>query len=431
VRLIDCRGLTDYQAVMPRARFDLDQAMAAVQPICRDVKTDGEAGLRRWSAEFDQVVPASFRVDPDWSADCWRQLDPGLASAMALAVDRRRRVAEAEVIPDNTIQLDQGAAVTIRSVPIERVGVYVPGGIAPLASSVIMNVVAAQVAGVRSIALVSPPQAAYGGQPHPTIAGLAHHLGVDEVYAVGGAQAIAMLAYGVPGLCPRVDLITGPGNIYVVAAKRLVRGVVGIDTEAGPTEIAILADATAPARLVAADLLSQAEHDRQAAAVLISHDAELMAAVDEELTRQLADLPTADRAAAALAGEQSAMVLVADLAQAIDVANQYGAEHLEIMTADPASVASRIRQAGAIFLGPNSPVSLGDYAAGSTHVLPTGAACHYSSGLTVRSFLKTVHVVDYSPAGLAAIAGPIERFALAEDLPAHARAIAVRTDDAA
>lgn len=431
MRVIDGRGLGDCRAVLPRAGFDVDQAVAVVAPVCQSVRDEGEAALRRWSARYDGVVPDSFRVDPEWMANRWRQLDPGLADAMVVAIERRRRVAQAELMADSTVELAPGATVTIRSVPIERVGLYVPGGVAPLASSVIMNVVAAQVAGVGSIALASPPQAEFGGRPHPTIAALAHHLGVHEVYAVGGAQAIAMLAYGVPGLCVPVDLITGPGNIYVVAAKRLVSSVVGIDTEAGPTEVAIVADATAQPRLVAADLLSQAEHDTKAAAVLITADPGLIEAVQVELANQLAELPDPVRASAALAGEQSAIVRVSDLAQAVAVANQYAAEHLEIMTADPAGLARQISQAGAIFLGDTAPVSLGDYAAGSTHVLPTRAAGRHSSGLTARSFLKTVHVVDYSAAALAEIADAVETFALAERLPAHARAITVRTDHAA
>jgi histidinol dehydrogenase len=289
-----------------------------------------------------------------------------------------------------------------------------------------MNVVPAQVAGVGSIAVTSPPQAAHGGLPHPTILAVCALLGVDEVYAVGGAQAIAMFAHGVPGLCEPVDLVTGPGNIYVVAAKRLLRGWIGIDSEAGPTEIAILADAGADPAFVAADLISQAEHDPMAAAVLVTESPELAAAVVAELEPQVAATRHADRIRTALRGQQSAVVLVDDLDQGIDVVNAYAAEHLELQVADAAAVVGRIRNAGAIFVGAFSPVSLGDYSAGSTHVLPTaGCACH-SSGLNVRSFGKAVHVIDYSRDALLEVAGVVETFAAAEDLPAHGAAVTVR-----
>jgi histidinol dehydrogenase len=298
--------------------------------------------------------------------------------------------------------------------------------VAPLASSVIMNVVPAQAAGVEQIAVASPPQTEFGGLPHPNILGLCHLLGVSEVYAVGGAQAIAMFAHGVEGLCPRVDLITGPGNIYVVAAKRHLRGLVGIDSEAGPTEIAVLADDTAEPRFVAADLISQAEHDPMAASVLVTPSPALAAAVETELEAQVAALPNSDRIRTALTGPQSATVLVRDVEQGLDVVNAYAAEHLEIQTADSAGVAARVRNAGAVFVGSWSPVSLGDYSAGSTHVLPTAGCATHSSGLVVQSFLKAMHVIDYSAEALAEIAPLVEDFALAEQLPAHAAAITVR-----
>jgi histidinol dehydrogenase len=318
--------------------------------------------------------------------------------------------------------------VTQRIIPVDRVGLYVPGGLAPLASSVIMNVVPAQVARVRSIAVASPPQKDFGGLPHPNILGLCHLLGVDEVYAVGGAQAIAMFALGVEGLCDRVDMVTGPGNIYVAAAKRLLRGVVGIDAEAGPTEIAILADHTADPVHVAADLISQAEHDPMAASVLVTDSEDLARAVEAETIRQVALTPQRERVTTALTGQQSAIVLVADLEQGLDVVNAYAAEHLEIQTESPESWAARVRNAGAIFVGAYSPVSLGDYSAGSTHVLPTaGCACH-SSGLGVRSFMKAVQVIQYNAQALAEVADRVETFARAENLHAHAAAITVRRE---
>jgi histidinol dehydrogenase len=292
---------------------------------------------------------------------------------------------------------------------------------------VVMNVVPAQVAGVPSLALVSPPQREFGGNPHPTILAACALLGVDEVYAAGGAQAVAMLAYGTETVVP-VNLITGPGNIYVAAAKRYVRGTVAIDSEAGPTEIAIIADSTADASFVAADLISQAEHDPIAASVLITDSTELADAVAAELESQVAATKHAERVTTALNGQQSAIVLVRDADQAVQVANAYAAEHLEIHTREAAAVAERIVNAGAIFVGPWSPVSLGDYTAGSNHVLPTaGCACH-SSGLSVRAFVKNVQVITYDEAALRDVSGDVQVLADAEDLPAHGAAVRVRFD---
>lgn len=402
--------------------------MHAVRPVVDDVAHRGEDALKEYCLRFDGVVPENLRVPAEVLDEAAARLDPQLRAAFEESIRRRRRVSETlerDADPD-PVELAPGARVGVRNIPVERVGLYVPGGLAPLASSVIMNVVPAQVAGVPSIAVASPPQKDFGGNPHPNILALCRMLGVDEVYAVGGAQAIAMFAHGAEGVCDPVSLITGPGNIYVVAAKRLVRGLVGIDSEAGPTEIAILADDTADPRFVAADLISQAEHDPMAASVLITDSAELARRVEAELDAQVAVTKHVERIRTSLSGEQSAVVLVRDLAQGVAVADAYGAEHLEIQTADAPDVAARIRNAGAIFVGDYSPVSLGDYSAGSTHVLPTaGCACH-SSGLTVRSFIKTVHVIDYTERGLLDLADSVERFALAEDLPGHANAITVR-----
>ena len=324
--------------------------------------------------------------------------------------------------------LGPGARVTQRLVPVDRVGLYVPGGVAPLVSSVLMNVVPAQVAGVGSIALTSSPQTDHGGLPHPTILAACELLGIEEVYAVGGAQAIAMFAYGA-GPCRRVDLVTGPGNIYTVSAKRLLKGVVGIDSEAGPTEIAILADDTADAAYVAADLVSQAEHDPMAASVLVTDSLRLADEVEAELDKQVAATRHVERIRTALSGEQSGIVLVDDTAQGLEVINAYAAEHTEIQTADAVADAAKVRNAGAVFVGPWAPVSLGDYCAGSNHVLPTaGCACH-SSGLSVRSFVRSVHVVEYSRDALAEVAGHVVTLADAEDLPGHGAAVQVRFDE--
>ncbi len=391
----------------------------------------GEDALREFSDRFDHVVPESFRVPAQALAEAAAALAPADRTAFTEAIERRRRVAAAEVEADEVrVEVAPGAIVSQRSIPVGRVGLYVPGGLAPLASSVLMNVVPAQAAGVGSIAVSSPPQAEFGGLPHPSILAVCHLLEVDEVYAVGGAQAIAMFGYGVPGLCEPVDMVTGPGNIYVVAAKRLLQGRIGIDSEAGPTEIAILADAAANPAYVAADLLSQAEHDPMAAAVLITDSPELADRVREALEPQVAATRHVERIRTALAGEQSAIVLTDDLDTAIAVTDAYGAEHLEIQTADPAAVAVRIRNAGAIFLGPWSPVSLGDYAAGSTHVLPTAGAARHSSGLNVKSFRKAVHVIDYSREALLAVADAVETFAAAENLPGHGAAVTIRREPA-
>ena len=426
--LTDSTSAASYRAALPRAEFDVEHAVEVVRPICQAVADEGEVALRRFSAQFDHVVPERLRVDAADLRRCADDLDPELRAAFTESIRRRRQVCregEAEAA-ETRVQLADGASVTTRIVPVGRVGLYVPGGLAPLASSVIMNVVPAQEAGVGSIAVASPPQADFAGLPHPNILALCHLLGVEEVYAVGGAQAIAMFAHGVDGLCEPVDLVTGPGNIYVVAAKRALRGVVGIDSEAGPTEIAILADDSADPSFVAADLVSQAEHDPMAASVLVTDSPELAAAVDAEVQRQVAATLYVDRVRTALTGTQSAIVLVRDLDQGLDVVNAYAAEHLEIQTRDAATVAARVRNAGAVFVGPWAPVSLGDYSAGSTHVLPTAGAARHSSGLTVRSFMKAVHVIDYTRDALAGVGAGVEVFARAERLEAHRFAISVR-----
>ncbi len=411
LRTIDLRGRlaagadVDYAAIVPRAEFDVDAAVEVVRPICADVAVRGAAALAEYSERFDHVVPPSFRVPTSALAAAAAQLDPELRAAFDTSIERRRLVSFAELgVAAVEVPVAPGALVTQRMVPMGRVGLYVPGGLAPLASSVIMNVVPAQVAGVQAIALASPPQADFGGLPHPGILALCHILGIDEVYAVGGAQAIAMFAYGVPDLCAPVNLITGPGNIYVVAAKRLLKGRVNIDSEAGPTEIVVLADHSADPVHVAADLISQAEHDPLAASVLVTDSPALADGVRAELLVQLPETKHVERITTSLHGRQSAVVLVDDVDQGIEVVNAYAAEHLEIQTVDAEAVAAKITNAGAIFVGAWSPVSLGDYCAGSTHVLPTaGCACH-SSGLNVKSFLKAMNVINYSRAALSAVA---------------------------
>ncbi len=434
IRRIDLRGArptdggpVDYRGAVPRADFDVEAAIPAVQAICEAVRTRGFEAIREFSERFDGVVQDDIRVPPAALTEALERLDPDIRAGLEESVRRLRATCVAELERDVTTELAAGATVTHRKVPVDRVGLYVPGGLAPLVSSVLMNVVPAQVAGVTSIALTSTPQKDHGGLPHPTILAACALLGVDEVYAVGGAQAIAMFAYGV-GPCRRVDLVTGPGSIYTVTAKRLLKGVVGIDSEAGPTEIAILADNTAEAAFVAADLVSQAEHDPLAAAVLVTPSEELASAVEAELESQVAITKHAQRIISALGGAQSGIVLVDDLEQGLDVVNAYAAEHLEIQTVDAAAYAARVRNAGAIFVGPHAPVSLGDYCAGSNHVLPTGGCACHSSGLSVRAFTKSVHVVSYSREALAEVADHVVTLAEAEDLPGHGAAVRVRLD---
>ncbi|MDT9592718.1 histidinol dehydrogenase [Nocardioides zeae] len=429
LRRIDLRGATpgsvDYRAVVPRADFDVEAAVPAVHAITEQVRTGGVEAILELGERFDGVRLDDIRVPAGATEKALAELDPAIRAGLEESVRRLRATCEAELERDAVTDLAPGARVTHRKVPVERVGLYVPGGLAPLVSSVLMNVVPAQVAGVESIALASPPQKAFGGSVHPTILAACALLGVDEVYAVGGAQAIAMFAHGT-GPCRKVDLVTGPGNIWVVTAKRLLKGLVGIDSEAGPTEIAILADDTADAAYVAADLISQAEHDPLAASVLVTPSTTLADDVDAELDKQVGVTKHVDRIRTSLAGRQSGVVLVDDVAQGLDVVNAYAAEHLEIHTADAAGVAARVRNAGAVFVGPYAPVSLGDYCAGSNHVLPTaGCACH-SSGLSVRAFTKSIHVVEYSREGLEEVADHVVTLAEAEDLPGHGAAVRVR-----
>ena len=431
IRRIDLRGAAsdggsvDYRDAVPRADFDVEAAVPAVHAICEAVRLRGLEAILEMSAQYDGVEQTDIRVPREALTSALAELDPAIRAGLEESVRRLRATCEAEVERDVATNLGPGATVTHRKVPVDRVGLYVPGGLAPLVSSVLMNVVPAQVAGVRSIALSSTPQKDHGGLPHPTILAACELLGVDEVYAVGAAQAIAMFAYGV-GPCERVDLVTGPGSIWVVTAKRLLKGRVGIDSEAGPTEIAILADDTADPAYVAADLVSQAEHDVLAAGVLVTPDERLADDVEAELEKQVHATRHAERIRTALSAQQSAIVLVDDLEQGLAVVNSYAAEHLEIQTADAATWAARVRNAGAIFVGPFAPVSLGDYCAGSNHVLPTGGSACHSSGLSVRTFLRSVHVVDYDRDALAEVADHVMHLAEAEDLPAHGAAVRVR-----
>ncbi|WP_160666479.1 histidinol dehydrogenase [Pseudarthrobacter sp. ATCC 49987] len=435
-RTVDLRGqrltLAGLRAAVPRARAGtMADAEQKVLDIIHAVRTRGFEALSELARTFDGVEQAHPRVPAEALTAALAGLDPAVRAALEESIKRARRFADAQRPADTDVELGEGAVVSQNWVPVARVGLYVPGGLAVYPSSVIMNVVPALAAGVESIALASPPQKDFDGLPHPTILAAACLLGIEEVYAIGGAQAIAAFAYGVPasggkaGLDP-VDVVTGPGNVFVATAKRLVKGVVGIDSEAGTTEIAILADATAQPGLVAADLISQAEHDPKAASVLITDSEALAAAVRVELDRQAALTKHSSRVREALSGPQSGVVLVDNLEQGIAACNAYAAEHLEIMTADAATVAGRIRSAGAIFVGDYSPVSLGDYCAGSNHVLPTSGTAAFSSGLNVTTFLRAIQVINYSRAALEEVSGHIVSLSGAEDLPAHGEAVTIR-----
>ncbi|ORW18159.1 histidinol dehydrogenase [Mycobacterium nebraskense] len=428
---IDLRGVeltaARLRTALPRGGADVESVLPKVRPIVQAVAERGAEAALEFGESFDGARPAAVRVPEAALEAALANLDPDVVEALRVMIERARAVHADQRRAEVTTTLGPGATVTERWVPVERVGLYVPGGNAVYPSSVVMNVVPAQAAGVDSLVVASPPQARFDGLPHPTILAAARLLGVHEVWAVGGAQAVALLAYGGTDtdgqdLAP-VDLITGPGNIYVTAAKRLCRSRVGIDAEAGPTEIAILADHTADPAHVAADLISQAEHDEMAGSVLVTPSEDLAAATATEVAAQLRTTVHRDRVAAALGGRQSAIILVDDLDAAILVVNAYAAEHLEIQTVDAPEVAGRIRSAGAIFVGPYSPVSLGDYCAGSNHVLPTAGSARHSSGLSVQTFLRGIHVVDYTEAALKDVSGHVVTLAKAEDLPAHGEAI--------
>lgn len=431
MQTIDIRTLqpsrSELARLVPRASTDVAAATESAAALIDDVRARGELALLEQAEKLDGVRPPHVRVHASEISEAVRHLVPQVRDALEAAIERVRTATRAQVPAGSVTVIAPGAEVIQRWQPVGRVGFYVPGGKAVYPSSVVMNVVPAQVAGVRSVALASPPQKAFGGAIHPTILGAAGLLGVDEIYAMGGAGAIGALAYGVPsiGLDP-VDIITGPGNIYVAAAKRLVRGVAGIDSEAGPTEILVIADASADPVLVAADLVSQAEHDELAAAVLVTDSPELAGAVAAEVERIAASAHHGDRVRTALAGQQSAIVLVADLEAAAAFSNAYGPEHLEIQTEVPGEVLDFIDNAGAIFLGAHSPVSLGDYLAGSNHVLPTGGQSRFSSGLGAYTFLRPQQVIQYDRPALEAVSRAIVDLSTAEDLPAHGAAVTAR-----
>ena len=433
IRTLDLRGQAlskaGYQRAIPRASLDIATAMRTIEPILERVKNGTESDLLNLAQEFDGVRPASIRVSQSDLDVALTNLDPAVRNALELSISRVRKVHQDQIRTEKSTKVVDGGVVTERWIPVDRVGLYVPGGRAVYPSSVLMNVIPAQIAEVSSIAVASPPQKEFGGLPHPTILAACSLLGINEVYAIGGAQAIALFAYGMEGLSVKCDLVTGPGNIYVAAAKRALRGVIGIDSEAGPTEIAILADESAIAADVAADLISQAEHDVIAAAVLVTTSNDLADEVTKELEIRVAATKHSKRISEALSGIQSAIVLVDSISQGLDVVNAYAAEHLEIQTINAAGDALKIRNAGAVFIGRYSPVSLGDYSAGSNHVLPTGGCACHSSGLSVQTFLRGIHYIEYNKEAFTELVPTVITLANSEDLPAHGEAMSARLEN--
>jgi histidinol dehydrogenase len=430
IRTVDFRGRSlskaQYRSELPRAKLDIDTALSSIAPILETVKSATEIDLLNLCEKFDGVRPKTIRVPLVEITSALANLDPEIRSALEEAIRRITKAHTDQLRSEIFTQVVSGGEVTHKQIPVDRVGLYVPGGRAVYPSSVIMNVVPAQIARVKSIAVASPPQVENCGLPNQTILAACALLGIDEVYAIGGAQAIAMFAYGVAGVCENVDVVTGPGNIYVAAAKRALRGIVGIDSEAGPTEVAVLADESAIAGEVAADLISQAEHDVIAAAVLVTDSVSLADAVKLELGIRVSKTKHEERIRTALSGVQSAIVLVDSIAQGLDVVNAYAAEHLEIQTKNSKADAQKIRNAGAVFIGRFTPVSLGDYSAGSNHVLPTGGCACHSSGLSVQTFLKGVSFIEYNESAFTEIAANVITLANSENLPAHGEAMSAR-----
>lgn len=429
IQIIDVSEIDQISSpVVPRAQLDVEAALNQINPVLIDVEKNGDEAVLNWNEKFDGVKSKSLRVPQSVIDKAYEEMSPDVLEALKESIKRATKVHQSQLKSENQTKVVENGFVTQKYIPVSRVGLYVPGGQAVYPSSVVMNVVPAKVAGVKSIAVSSPSQKENDGWPNKTILAACKLLEIDEIYSAGGAQAIAMFAYGTKS-CKRVNLITGPGNVYVTAAKRKVRSVVAIDSEAGPTEIAILADETGNPKWIAADLISQAEHDVIASSILVTNSKELAIQVKQELEIQVPQTKHAERIKQALQGKQSAIVIVKNVKQGIEVINDIAAEHLEIHTNDLSNVVSKIENAGAIFVGPNTPVSLGDYLAGSNHVLPTGGCACHSSGLNVQTFLKSVQLIEYSQDALKDAANHLRVLAHAEDLPAHAQAVDIRLEN--
>lgn len=434
ISILDLRGVSqnrrELSTLLPRPKMDVRAAIPSVQPLVDAVAERGLDALVEQAKEFDRVEDHSVRVTLEQRNAALKETDPAVVAALREAIKRVREGSQAQLPLETQTQIADGATILQRSIPVRRVGVYVPGGKAVYPSSVVMNVVPAQVAGVESIALASPAQREFGGLVHPTILAAAALLDITEIYAIGGAGAVASFAYGVPELdLEPVDVITGPGNIFVAAAKRLVNGVVGIDAEAGTTEILVIADDQANPRYVATDLISQAEHDEAAASVLVTDSQTLVDAVLVELGALVSQSKHAARIRKALAGKQSRVILVDNLEAAIAVSNAYAPEHLELHVRNIEAAVAGITNAGVVFVGPHTPVAVGDYIAGSNHVLPTGGTARFASGLGVHTFMRAQQVVTYSEQALGEVAEALTALAHAEDLPAHAESVNLRFEE--
>lgn len=431
LRVIDLRGgvpsSPEVNRLVPRASVTIETAVDQVVGLIEDVAVRGEEALVALTEKFDGFDPRPIPVSNSELEQALVGLSDDLRAALSASIEKVRQVSLDNLPKTVTTTFNAGGKVHQRWVPVDSVGLYVPGGKAVYPSSVVMNVVPAQVAGVKRLVITTPGQKDFGGRPHPTVLAAAALLGVTEVYNVGGPAAIAALAHGVPSIkLEPVTMITGPGNIYVTAAKRALRGMVGIDSEAGTTEILVIADESANPEFVAADLLSQAEHDEAAASVLVTTSELLAEAVDEALVNRLNLTKHANRARTALSGEQSAIVLVSSLDEAAAFANAYATEHLELQVQNPDTLLGQITNAGAIFMGAFSPVSLGDYVAGSNHVLPTNQQSKFGAGLSVHTFLRAQQVVEYSETALAEAFRFVDALANEEGLPAHFEAIQSR-----
>ncbi|WP_346844334.1 histidinol dehydrogenase [uncultured Rothia sp.] len=437
LRRLDFRGkhlsFSELKGALPRQSAEyVGSAQRTVDEIISRVRAEGTDYVRELSAHFDGVKQGALRVPTKALKEAEGSLSAELKQALEVSIERNRAFAAVQKPAETSIEVAPGAKLINRWTPMRRVGLYVPGGLAVYPSSVIMNAVPAQAAGVESIVLCTPPQKEFGGLPHPTILAAASLLGIEEVWAIGGAQALASMAYGLnddgENLEP-VDTITGPGNIFVALTKRALQGVVGVDGEAGTTEIAVIADENANANYVAADLISQAEHDPKAGSVLITDSKAFADRVESAIAQRASATKHRQRVKEALEGNQSGIILTDSLEHSVQVANAYAPEHLEIHTKNPTEIASQIRNAGAIFIGPYSPVPLGDYAAGSNHVLPTSGTAAFSSGLNTSTFMKVVQVIEYTESALAEIGQHIVTLAADEDLPAHGEAITVRAQE--
>lgn len=407
-----------------RAVFDAE-IDSAVQKIITDVRRHGQGAVLAYTERFDGVRPDPMRVPEAVLEDALKQMDADLRGVIERAAANIRRFHERQLRRSWSIEDEDGVVLGQRILPLEIVGLYVPGGTAAYPSSVLMNAVPALVAGVERIVLVSPPGP--DGLPTPSVLATARMLGLVEVYAVGGAQAVAALAFGTD-VIPRVDKIVGPGNAYVAAAKKQVFGAVNIDSVAGPSEIVVLADESADPTYVAADLLSQAEHDVRASAVLVTTSEDFAGNVGAEITRLISMLPRREVVECSLR-DYGAAVVCDTMQQATACVNELAPEHLEVMTRDPWASVSDIRHAGAIFVGPYSSEPVGDYYAGPNHVLPTGGTARFASALSVDDFLRHQSIISYTEGRLRQTGADIIRFAESEGLDAHALAIRVRLEE--